>query len=339
MGRPPVAFLAWSPVAGRSQEIAAALGGEARCFYNRRLAKGRLVPLRYALSSVRTLAFLASRRPRAVIVTNPPIFPALLAYACTRLSGAPILLDSHPSSFGRKGDRLSQRMLGVHAWLARRVRSTLVTDDEWVRTVASWGGRAEILHEAPGDWELTPVRPLPERPVVLFAGTFAADEPVTEVFAAARRLPDVEVRITGDVRRCPPELRAAKPENVTLTGFLGPAAYQRAMLESDLVLTLTTEPTSVMRAAYEAVYAGRPLVLSDWPALIELFPYAVHVQNFADAIADGVAAVLRRHEELASVTEKAADLQYDRWQWQLDRLRTLIGLHEPHREPGKAVLE
>ena len=41
MSRPPVSFIAWSPVGGRSEEIAEALGGEARCFYRR----GRLGPL------------------------------------------------------------------------------------------------------------------------------------------------------------------------------------------------------------------------------------------------------------------------------------------------------
>jgi glycosyltransferase involved in cell wall biosynthesis len=263
MGRPMVGFVAWGPTSGRGAEIAAALGGQSHCFYPPRLARKALVPLRYALSAVATTAYLARHRPRAVIATNPPVFPGLLAFAYGRLAGVPVLLDSHPSSFGRKGDRLSARLLPVHAWLARRVAATLVTTDDWVRQVARWGGRAEIVHEAPSGLAGSEPRALPARPVVLFAGVFAQDEPFAEVIEAARLLPSVELRVTGDLRRCPPGLRAAAPANVRFLGYLDGADYRQALQQADVVLALTTEPTSVMRAAYEAVYAGRPLVTSD----------------------------------------------------------------------------
>jgi glycosyltransferase involved in cell wall biosynthesis len=283
------------------------------------------VPLRYAVSALATAAYLARHRPRAVIASNPPVFPGLLALAYGRLAGAPVLLDSHPSSFGRKDDRLSARLLPLHAWLARRVTATLVTTEHWVRQVAAWGGRGQIVHEAPSGWAESEPRALPDRPVVLFAGVFAADEPVAEVIEAARRVPAVKVQVTGGLHRCPPSLRAGAPSNVSFVGFLAGPEYRQAVLRADVVLALTTEPTSVMRAAYEAVYAGRPLVTSDWPDLRALFPHAVHVGNHAGAIAAGLSEALHRHDELAAACPEAAAAQRARWQEQLLALRDLTG--------------
>lgn len=331
MGRPNVGFVAWRAVSGREAEIAEALGGQARCFYPRRLSGRSLVPLRYAVSALATTAYLARHRPRAVIATNPPVLPGLLALAYGRLVGAPVLLDSHPSSFGRKGDRLSARLLPLHAWLARRVTATLVTTEDWVRQVAAWGGRAQIVHEAPSGWAASRPRALPDRPVVLFAGVFAADEPAAEVVEAARRLPAVDLHVTGDPRCCPPPLRATAPPNVTFLGLLAEPRYRQAVRQADVMLALTTEPTSVMRAAYEAVYAGRPLVVSDWPVLRELFPHAVHVANHAGAIEAGLTEALRRHGELAAACPAAASAQRARWEGQLSALRQLTGVAGPGR--------
>ena len=43
-----------------------------------------------------------------------------------------------------------------------------------------------------------------------------------------------------------------------------------------------------MRAAYEAVYAGRPLIISDSPERRDLFPHAIHVTNDAASIEQGL---------------------------------------------------
>ena len=73
--RPAVAFIAWTPTPGRAIDIAAALGGEARPFYFRCIVNRRLIPVRYLMDTLRTALYLARRRPRAVVVTHPPIFP------------------------------------------------------------------------------------------------------------------------------------------------------------------------------------------------------------------------------------------------------------------------
>ena len=158
-----------------------------------------------------------------------------------------------------------------------RAALVLCTDERWCEEVRSSGGNEMVVHEARVTGTARPVRHDPMR--VLVVGRFTADEPIAEVVEAARMVPDCQFSLTGEPNRCPPEARAVLPPNTTLVSVMGPNDYRRAVADADVVLTLTTEPTSVMRAAYEAVYARRPLIVSDWPIDRVLFPQALHAAN------------------------------------------------------------
>jgi hypothetical protein len=131
----------------------------------------------------------------------------------------------------------------------------------------------------------------------------------------------VRFRITGAVDAAPPGLVAASPANVDYVGYLGPEDYRRAVSTATLVLTLTTEPSSVMRSAYEAVYARVPLVTSDTAALREAFPFAVCCDNTAASIAAAVDSAVAAAADLAAKAEAALALQEERWAGQLAALR------------------
>jgi hypothetical protein len=96
--------------------------------------------------------------------------------------------------------------------------------------------------------------------------------------------------------------------------------------DAHVILTLTTEPTSVMRAACEAVFAGRPLIVSDWPVLREFFSYAIHVHNEPTDIARGIRQAVDQLTELAAIAPDAAAGQHRRWQAQLAALRERLDL-------------
>jgi hypothetical protein len=108
---------------------------------------------------------------------------------------------------------------------------------------------------------------------------------------------------------------------VEWTGYLRGTAYPEALAAADAVLTLDERDDSVPRSAYEAVYAKRPLITTDWSHMRELFPDAVFVENTAEGIAAGVRAALDRRAELEAAADRAADRQADRWQAQRDDLR------------------
>jgi glycosyltransferase involved in cell wall biosynthesis len=307
-----ICFVSWGAVAGRSQEIAAAIGGEAKCFFAPTSAGRPPAGVRYVLSGIGTVRYLLARWPRVVVVTNPPIFAALVAYGCARLIGASVVMDSHPGGFGVQGDRVAARLQRAHRWLVRRVALVLVTGETWANVVESWGGTAVVVHEAPADWAC-PIPTRHDRLRVLFAARFAADEDPEAVVGAARRLPECDFTLTGDVARCPSAVRESAPDNVTFVGFLDPDAYRAAVADADVVVTLSTEPTSVMRAAYEAVYARRPVVLSDWPVSRELFPYAVHTTNDEESLARAIRSLADDYGRYVGSLEVARHLQLERW--------------------------
>lgn len=319
-----VLFLAWTRTSGRSHEIATALGGNARPVFPERLSAKKLFPLRYAYSLVVSIAVLAKLRPAAVIVTNPPIFPGLVVKAWSVLTRRPYVLDSHPSSFGAKNHRISQRLIGVHRWLARGAAVTMVTTREWVDVLQSWGAKGLIVHEAPPLWSAGPVPELSavSRPRVLFPGVFSGDEPVDLVWAVARLRPQVEFRVTGLRSRCPEQLLRDLPKNVTLVGYLDAGAFAAEVDGAHAVLALTTEPTSVMRCGYEAVYSRRPLIVSDWPAGQDAFPHAVHAANDAEALATAVDLALSPAWRDEALLDLALKEQMYRWNQQLDALRS-----------------
>lgn len=320
--RPAVSFIAWAEDSGRAHEIARALGGEACALYGLRIVWKPLVPLRYLLNAIGMCGYLLARRPRAVIVTNPPIFPALVALCYCTLTRAPLLLDSHPSAFSDAP--VAKQVAGVHAWLTRRATTTMVTVPELAEIVTGWGGRAAIVHEAPPAHRASPAFPLSGRARIVYIGRFAADEPTAEVVQAARLVPEVDVIITGDDRKCPMQVLRSAPANVTFTGFLRGDDYDRALDSADVIMVLTRHPLAVNRGAYEAVYFERPLIISDLPAMTPLFPYAISVRNDSAGIARGVRSAIERHPYLVSACLDARALQEQRWKHQLDRLRALV---------------
>lgn len=334
---PAVLFVAWTRTAGRSHEIAAALGGEAYTTHPLRLASRRLVPFRYLVNTIRTVRVLVRRRPDVVIVTNPPIVAALVVWAWTRAAGCSYILDSHPSAFGAKNHLASQRLIRLHRWLARRALTCMVTTRDWVQVLDAWGARGVVVHEAPPLWSpSTAAAHSKER--VLFPGVFASDEPIDQVVALARLRPDVEFSITGDRARCPEHILEDLPSNVRLVGYLDTEGYAAEVEAAGAVLALTTEPTSVMRAGYEAVYSRRPLIVSDWRAGREAFPHAIHVANRAEDLAAGVDKALKSRDDTA-LLEAAFKEQGEMWTQQLQSLRSAISQRSKRPVNGKQDLQ
>jgi glycosyltransferase involved in cell wall biosynthesis len=328
MARAPLGAVAWTTRTDRAVELADALGGRGVCFGHAGMRGRASAPVRYVVNSVRTVLWLARHRPRTLIVQNPPIVLVVLAYAYTRLTGAQLVLDSHPISFGRKDDNIWRLFGPIHRAIARRSKLVFVTVEELADEVRGWGGRAVLVHEPPPPSpEAAAPRPRADgRPVAFFVCVFERDEPVEEVVEAARACPGVTFQVTGDLETAIARLGSDPPPNVELVGFLGPEDYAAALASADVVLALTTESTSVVRAAYEAVYARRPLVVSDWPELRTLFPHAVPAGNSGPEIAAAVADAVERRDALLEVTGDALEAQEDRWEQQLSTVRVELGL-------------
>jgi len=125
------------------------------------------------------------------------------------------------------------------------------------------------------------------------------------LFSVARRLQNIEFRVTGNPDRLPDE--TAVPPNVTLVGFLGPERFLSEMKESDVVVVLSTERESVMRTAMKR-FEWKPLVVSKTEATLKYFPYALHAENTETSIAAALMSAIEEDNDL-SLQRRAAAIE------------------------------
>ena len=110
-----------------------------------------------------TTGFLVRRRPRAVLVQNPPIVPGAIAYIYCRLTGARLVLDSHPRGFGLKGSLAGRLFRPLHERFMRHAAATMVASEPLADEVRRAGGRPLVVHEPPPLWRID-APPAPDAP-------------------------------------------------------------------------------------------------------------------------------------------------------------------------------
>ena len=155
------------------------------------------------------------------------------------------------------------------------------------------------------------------RPWVLFPGSFAADEPVGALLAAARRLPEVSFVMTG--RRETAARHGHRlddlPPNVLLPGYLDTADFDTLFRASDVVLALTREDGIQLSVCNEALGFGKAMVLSDTPLLRRLFAAAAVMvdSNNPDALAAAIGEALARRSTLEAAALAAGQARRQAW--------------------------
>jgi glycosyltransferase involved in cell wall biosynthesis len=299
------------------------LGATLHCVHYLRFQSPAHAPVKYVLQTVRTLQVLLRDRPTAVHVQNPPFVCGLVVALYCWLTGARYVVEHHSAAFGRPW----RWALPLQKIVARRAVTNIVTNEHWADVVRSWGGHALVMYDAFLDLPRGEPFAVEPGPNVAFAGTFADDEPLAAVLAAAARLPDVHFYVTGDTRKAPAAALAGAPPNVVFTGFLDVnGAYLGLLRAVDVVVVLTTRDHTLQLAGCEAIAVGAPLVTSDWAYLRRLFATsAVYVAPTADSISDGVTEALRRRAELLREVEAVRLARRAEWRSRLDELHDLVG--------------
>jgi glycosyltransferase involved in cell wall biosynthesis len=242
-------------------------------------------PFNYPGQLLRTLIVLARRRPRVVFVQSPPSFAAWTAALYCAVTGAEFVIDAHSDAFQRA--RWTRP-----AWLtrvvARRAISTIVTNEHLAGIVRSWGAAAMSIPTIPTDLVMGEPPTMPPGFNVTFVNTWAADEPLDSLLAAAEELPEASFHITGS-RKGLERLQHPIPKNVRFTGFLSQPTYNALLAASDAVACLTTHDHTMQNGACEALFLETPIVTSDWPILRDYFSAGtVHVDNTPAGIGLGL---------------------------------------------------
>lgn len=309
---PRVTYISWAESCSRSDHTARELGGTSHMIYARRFgSKAATILFKYATQWIRTTRVLRAEQPDAVFVMTPPLIAALPALLYTWRRGKRLVLDAHSAAFMHPRWR---RLQWMQRALCRRAATTLVHNDHIAQLVRQAGGHATLVPDVPIEFPEVERFPRPDGFVVAVVCSFNYDEPVAQILAAARILPDVHFFVTGNPRHLDPEVGQSLPSNVRLTGFLSTTAYGGLLTDADAVLTLTTRDHTMLRGAYEAIYQGTPVIVSNWPILRDAFcSGAVHVDNSPAQIVAGIRQLQSDHEAYRAGARRLRERKLERW--------------------------
>jgi len=308
-----IAFLTWCSHR-RTTGLASALGVELV-----ELLSERRGAARYGELMTRTVRLLRARSFRVIVAQNPSLVLTALLACMRSLWGFRLVVDAHNEAVTPFVHDAAW-VRAMSRWLLRRACLTIVTNEELAERVRQQNGKPFVLPDplpvTPPDLPTASGHP----PYVVVVCTYAPDEPLAEIFAAARALPEVQFRVTGNPWRCAPALLASRPANVEPTGFLHEHSYWALLAASQAVLDLTGMPDCLVCGAYEALAVGVPMILSDNPAGRRLFG---QVAVFTDTTPAGIATAIKA--ALVKPRNQAAALQYAaQWRTQMLRLRSTL---------------
>jgi glycosyltransferase involved in cell wall biosynthesis len=255
---------------------------------------------------------LRRERPDAVFVMTPPVFAALPAFWYAFRHGKQVVLDAHSAAFLLPRWRSFQ---WLQRWMCRRATTTLVSNQHLAQLVRDAGGHAILVPDVPIVFPSGGDVTTPSSFTVAVVCSFDKDEPLTAIFDAAERLPDVRFFVTGNPRALAAEHKARLSPNVTLTGFLSTQAYGHLISSAGAVLVLTTLNHTMLRGAYEAIYQGTPVIVSDWPILREAFPQgATYADNTAGGIISAITTVQSSPDAYRAGAALLREAKLARWQ-------------------------
>ena len=315
------AFVSWVRSCGRSQGFIDALG--LTPIYSSYLRQSDVVsaPLKYGPQFIETLRRLHQHRPEVIFVMNPPVFAVAAVAIYAAQAGAKYVMDCHSGAFEGRKWRWS---LPLQRAFGRRAAAVIVTNPVHENLVKAWPARAMIIADPPPklatsfpDAPAQGGREIDDQGFVFVIATYGPDEAIPEVIEAARALPQVRFRVSGDTARAPRAVLERCPPNVQLTGFVPLETFWQHVRPASAVLTLTQRENTILRGGWEAMFTGRPLITSDTAALRGYF---VRGTRFVDNTFAGIKAGIE--DVLANQATYQADMK------RLDAEKRLLWLRQ-----------
>lgn len=317
---PTVTYISWAESCSRSDHTARELGGRSHMVYLPGLgSRPSTILFKYIGQWWRTARILRRERPDAVFVMSPPVIAVLPAFWYAWRRRKHLVLDVHTAAFLHPRWR---RFQGLQGALCRWASTTIVHNEHLAARVRDMGAHATVVPDVPIVYDEVERFQKPDVFTVAVVCSFNYDEPVAAILEAARLLPDVRFFMTGNPKHFAPDLATRLPDNVTLTGFISVPAYGGLLSGADVVMSLTSRDHTMLRGAYEAIYQGTPVVVSDWPLLREFFDEgATHTDSTGQGIAD---AIRRVQADPQRFREGAASLrERKRQQWEATKRNIL----------------
>jgi glycosyltransferase involved in cell wall biosynthesis len=320
---PHSVFVTWDPNCGRSEAQCQHLGAELLI-----IDIGRSIPtvighfIRYVLSFAITIWKLARLGPSVIFTENMPIFLVAAVALYAKLSRKPFIIDSHSGAFN---DPKWTWSIPAYRRFVRRAAVNINTNSFHKNTVELWGGRSIIIADVPICIDSVAPPTDITRPYLAVVVSYAYDEPISEIFEAARQRRELTFYLTGDQRKLPPGLAHTTPDNVRFTGFSPYPEYLGLLQEAIGVLVLTTRDNTMQRGAYEALSLGVPIITSDFQILRDSFAdAALYVDNSPAAIAGAVQDLVDQQSAMRARAQQQRTIRKEQYETALDQIVTLL---------------
>jgi hypothetical protein len=269
-------------------------------------------PLRYLVLGARTLALLARRRPGVLLVQSPSLILAALGVALRGVLGYRLFVDAHNEAVVPFINR-QPWVVWLSRWVLRHADLAIVSNRQLAERVVLQGGRPFTLPDRIPVPPAVSLRALDGPFKVVLIATFAPDEPVAAMFEAVRGM-DVALYVTGHHHKLDPSVAAGVPTNVRFTGFLEELDYWSLLRSADAIVDLTLMDNCLVCGSYEALALGKPMLLSNNSASVELFgDCALFTNNTAADIRAALGRLRLEQVRLRAAAEGKRSELVDLW--------------------------
>lgn len=315
-------YIAWTAFQRRQESMRHVVGFD--CWFMPIPKSGKMRKATYyAQKLFESVVRLLRARPDIVWVQLPqvPVLWAALIYRCFAGKQVRIVADCHNAQL-----RKPWSSFPLAHWSLARSDAILVHNETMHARAAELGwpmNKVFVLEDvpavgkaqAPAGLAVQEIRA--PKPWVLFPGSFAADEPIGEVFEAARMVPECTFIITGRTERARQNGHSLDdvPANVVLPGFLSLDVFDDLLREADVVMGLTKEEGIQLSVCNETLGFGRPLVTSNTRILTKLFgDGAVLVDTgVPESIAQGCREAVNHASEYGAKSLALAERRLFEW--------------------------
>ena len=285
------------------QRRSVVLSQEFRTAYHEMLSS-RWRLLRYVELSIRTLKLLFTVKPAIFFVQNPSMILATIACFYRMLARRTFLVVDRHSNFSSptKSKLINWLYSNLSRFTIRNSDITIVTNDYLKLHVERLSGRGVVLQDKIPLLTNKKRLYLAGKNNILCLCSFDSDEPHGEIINAARLIDkSAYIYITGHYKRARPSIDFKHlPPNIVFLGLLDEDVLIDYLYSVDIVLALTNMDHTLLCSAYEAVSAGKPIVISNKADLIGYFRKGtVPTNNDAASLANGIREAIKHKESLA----------------------------------------
>ncbi len=157
---------------------------------------------------------------------------------------------------------------------------------------------------------------------LIFPASGDTDEPIEELIKASFFLKDVEIFITGNVKK---RKNYKIPDNLKFTGFLAKEDFYELLKNSAGVISLTKWDYTLTCSSLEALCFEKPVILTDKEAFKKFFKdAAIYVENNAFSISEGIKRLLSNYDLYLKRIKKLKDEYILNWNEEVKFLKNIL---------------